>query len=50
MRLVDGHEATIDAWHLLGIDHESLSLVLRPLDLLAPVIASPEKLLRKFQS
>jgi hypothetical protein len=34
--------------HLLCIDHESLSLVFSKLDLVAPVIASPEKLLRKF--
>ncbi len=34
--------------HLLEIDHEALSLVLARLDLVAPVIASPEKLLNKF--
>jgi rRNA-processing protein FCF1 len=34
--------------HLLEIDRERLALLLRQLDLSAPVIASPEALLRKF--
>jgi predicted nucleic acid-binding protein len=36
--------------HLLDIDHEKLVLLFRQLDLSAPVIASPEKLLKKFYS
>jgi len=36
-RLADGHGATIDAWHLIT-----------RLDLSAPVIASPEQLVRLF--
>ena len=34
--------------HLLDIDHEKLVLLFRRLDLTAPLIASPEKLLKKF--
>jgi predicted nucleic acid-binding protein len=34
--------------HLLDVDHEKLALLLRQLDLSAPVISSPEKLLHKF--
>jgi rRNA-processing protein FCF1 len=34
--------------HLLDIVHEKLALLLRRLDLSAPVISSPEKLLNKF--
>jgi rRNA-processing protein FCF1 len=36
--------------HLLDIDHEKLTLLFRQLDLSAPVISSPEKLLNKFYS
>jgi len=34
--------------HLLDIDHEKLTLVFRQFDLVAPIISSPEKLLKKF--
>ncbi len=34
--------------HLLDIDHEKLTLLFRRLDLSAPIISSPEKLLQKF--
>lgn len=34
--------------HLRGIDHEALTLVLRPFDLSAPVIATPREIVRKF--
>ena len=34
--------------HLLEIDHQKLALLFRQLDLSAPVIASPEILLKKF--
>lgn len=34
--------------HLLDIDHEKLTLLFRRLDLVAPVISSPEGLLQKF--
>lgn len=38
---------TSDA-HLRGIDHEALTLVLQPFDLLPPVIATPREIVRKF--
>lgn len=34
--------------HLLSIEHERLALLFRRLDLPAPIIASPENLLKKF--
>lgn len=34
--------------HLRGIDHEHLTLVLHPYELVAPVIASPREIVRKF--
>ncbi len=34
--------------HLTGIDHDKLVLLFRQLDLSAPVIATPENLIRKF--
>jgi predicted nucleic acid-binding protein len=34
--------------HLLDIDHERLTLLFRQFDLVAPIIASPEKLLKRF--
>jgi predicted nucleic acid-binding protein len=34
--------------HLRGIDHEHLTLVLNPFDLVPPVIASPGEIVRKF--
>jgi len=34
--------------HLLDIDHEKLTLLFRQLDLPAPIISSPERLLKKF--
>lgn len=34
--------------HLRGVDHEGLTLALRPFDLLPPVIATPRELVRKF--
>jgi hypothetical protein len=34
--------------HLLDIDHERLTLLFRQFDLVAPVISSPEKLLKRF--
>ena len=34
--------------HLRGVDHELLTLVLNPYDLLPPVIASPREIVRKF--
>jgi hypothetical protein len=34
--------------HLTGIDHDKLALLLRQLDLAAPIIATPETLLKKF--
>jgi predicted nucleic acid-binding protein len=34
--------------HLLDIDHEKLTLLLRQFDLVAPIISSPEKLLKRF--
>ena len=34
--------------HLLDIDREKLALLFRQLDLMAPVIASPEALVKKF--
>ncbi|MSU58014.1 MAG: hypothetical protein EXS35_07520 [Pedosphaera sp.] len=34
--------------HLLAVDHERLALLFRRLDLAAPIIASPENLLKKF--
>jgi hypothetical protein len=34
--------------HLLDVEHEKLALLFRQLDLSAPVISSPEKLLNKF--
>ena len=34
--------------HLRGIDHELLTLVLNPYDLVPPVIASPREIVRKF--
>jgi len=52
MRLADRHEATLDAWqlikHLLDIDYARLILLFRQLDLPAPLISSPEKLLKQF--
>lgn len=36
--------------HLLEIEHEKLTLLLRQLDLAAPLIASPEDLIKKFYS
>lgn len=36
--------------HLLGLDHLQVTLLLRELDLSAPVIATPRELLRKFYS
>jgi predicted nucleic acid-binding protein len=38
---------TSDA-HLREVDHELLSLVLRPFDLTPPVIATPREIVRKF--
>jgi predicted nucleic acid-binding protein len=34
--------------HLLNIDHERLTLLFRQFDLVAPIISSPEKLLKRF--
>jgi predicted nucleic acid-binding protein len=34
--------------HLRGIDHEHLTLVLNPFELVPPVIASPREIVRKF--
>jgi len=34
--------------HLRGVDHEHLTLVLNPFELMPPVIASPRDLVRKF--
>jgi hypothetical protein len=34
--------------HLCGIDHEHLTLVLNPFELIPPVIASPREIVRKF--
>jgi hypothetical protein len=34
--------------HLLDIEHDKLTLLFRQLDLAAPVIASPEQLVKKF--
>ena len=34
--------------HLRGIDHEHLTLVLNPFELVPPVIASPREIARKF--
>ena len=34
--------------HLRGVDHEQLTLVLNPFDLVPPVIASPREIVRKF--
>lgn len=34
--------------HLRGIDHEHLTLVFNPFELVAPVIASPREIVRKF--
>jgi rRNA-processing protein FCF1 len=34
--------------HLLDLDHEKLTLLFRHLDLAAPIISSPERLLKKF--
>ncbi len=34
--------------HLRTIDHEALTLMLRPHDLVAPVIATPREIVRKF--
>jgi predicted nucleic acid-binding protein len=34
--------------HLAGVDHDKLALLLRRLDLTAPVIATPENLLKRF--
>jgi len=54
MRLADRHEATLDAWqlikHLLDIDYARLILLFRQLDLPAPLISSPEKLLKQFHT
>ncbi len=36
--------------HLLDIDHEKLAVLFLQLDLSAPIISSPEKLLKKFYS
>ena len=38
---------TSDA-HLRGVDHELLTLVLKPFDLTPPVIATPREIVRKF--
>jgi hypothetical protein len=38
---------TSDA-HLRGVDHEFLTLVLKPFDLSPPVIATPREIVRKF--
>jgi rRNA-processing protein FCF1 len=34
--------------HLCGVDHERLTLTLHPFELVAPVIASPREIVRKF--
>ena len=34
--------------HLRAIDHEKLTLVLHPYQLLAPVIATPREIVQKF--
>jgi predicted nucleic acid-binding protein len=34
--------------HLRGVDHEHLTLVLNPFELVPPVIASPREIVRKF--
>jgi len=34
--------------HLRGVDHEQLTLVLNPFELVPPVIASPREIVRKF--
>jgi predicted nucleic acid-binding protein len=34
--------------HLRGVDHEHLTLVLHPFDVVPPVIASPREIVRKF--
>jgi len=34
--------------HLRGVDHEHLTLVLNPFELVPPVIASPREIMRKF--
>jgi predicted nucleic acid-binding protein len=34
--------------HLRGVDHEHLTLVLHPFDLVPPVISSPREIVRKF--
>jgi hypothetical protein len=34
--------------HLLDIDHARLTLLFRQFDLVAPIISSPEKLLKRF--
>jgi len=34
--------------HLREVDHERLTLVLNPFDLVPPVIASPREIVRKF--
>jgi predicted nucleic acid-binding protein len=34
--------------HLRGVDHEHLTLVLKPFELAPPVIASPREIVRKF--
>jgi len=34
--------------HLRGVDHEHLTLVLNPFDLVPPVIASPRDIVRRF--
>jgi hypothetical protein len=40
---------TSDA-HLRSIDHQAMTLILNSLDLLAPVIATPREIVRKFFS
>lgn len=34
--------------HLRGVDHEYLTLVLKPFELAPPVIASPREIVRRF--
>ena len=59
MRLADGHEATLDAFQLIRRRLRPMQFLLPPTvldelgskafeDLSAPVISSPEKLLKKF--